>query len=311
MLSRRSVRVKVMQLLYAKSRDESVSCDDLAKLYWKGIDQSYDVFLFNFYNLVQVTKVAADDEAKRKAKHLPTDEDKSFSAILCENDLISSVRDNAKLIKLFEKKGFATLGDKDIYKKVYFEFAKEEAYKMFLAKADKSREDYVEILLELYRFCRRSELFEELMEDKFINWTDDKSLVVGSVKKVIKALPIEESDTLEAYYPDDETVKAYGEELLLTTCRGEEVLMDKIDPLLENWDADRVAVVDLVLLKMASSEFMNFPTIPTKVTLNEYVEVSKLYSTDKSKEFVNGVLDRLMKNLEKEGQINKEGRGIQ
>jgi len=87
-------------------------------------------------------------------------------------------------------------------------------------------------------------------------------------------------------------------------------LLGIIEPTLKNWDADRVAIIDMVLLKMALSELTSFPTIPTKVTLNEFVEISKLYSTDKSKDFINGILDRLMKKLNKEGKIQKEGRGL-
>jgi N utilization substance protein B len=87
-------------------------------------------------------------------------------------------------------------------------------------------------------------------------------------------------------------------------------LLDIIEPNLKNWDADRVAIIDMILLKMAIAELLNFPSIPTKVTLNEYVEIAKLYSTDKSKDFINGILDRLMKKLESDGQINKKGRGL-
>ena len=86
--------------------------------------------------------------------------------------------------------------------------------------------------------------------------------------------------------------------------------MGIIEPSLKNWDADRVAVIDMIILKMALVELMSFPTIPTKVTLNEFVEIAKKYSTEKSKDFINGILDRLMKQLEKEGKIKKEGRGL-
>lgn len=310
MLSRRSVRIKVMQLLYAMATDEALTFPEINKRYWKAIESSYDVFLFNFFNFIQVAKMAADDESKRKAKHLPTAEDKVFDASLCDNELVMSVRNNTTLNKVFEKKGFAALGDRDLYKKIYKEFSKQAEYKTYIAIKDKSVADHKAVLLDLYRLCRKNELFLELMEDNYINWLDDKSLVVGSVKKVIKALPVGQADKLEKFYPDDETVKEYGEELLKTVCKGENVLMDHITPLLQNWDEERLAVVDTILLKMASSEFLNFPTIPTKVTLNEYVEVSKLYSTDKSKEFVNGVLDKLMKKLAEDGKLDKEGRGL-
>lgn len=311
MLSRRSVRIKVMQLLYALSRDEALTFEDVRKRYWTSIEDSYEVFLFNVYNFIQVAKAAAGDEATKKAKHLPSDFDKAFTAILCENELVMSLRDSKELQKIFEKKGFAARADRDQFKSIYNEFAKTEAYTAYVLKADKEKQDHVEILLELYRFCRKNELFVSLMEDAYINWIDDKSLVIGALKKVVKALPVSGDDFLSHHYPDDETVKEYGEELLTTTAKGDAVLMDMIQPLLENWDKERLAVVDTIILKMAASEFLNFPTIPVKVTLNEYVDIAKLYSTDKSKEFINGVLDRLMKILQDKGEINKEGRGLE
>ena len=110
--------------------------------------------------------------------------------------------------------------------------------------------------------------------------------------------------------PNYETIKEFGESLLLDVINNNENLLATIEPALNNWDADRVAVIDMIILKMALSELLNFPTIPTKVTLNEFVEIAKLYSTDKSKDFINGILDRLFKKLDKEGKIKKEGRGL-
>ncbi|MEM9549187.1 MAG: transcription antitermination factor NusB, partial [Bacteroidota bacterium] len=247
--------------------------------------------------------------AKRKAKHLPTAADKAFSAKLCDNDLIRSLRDNPGLNKVFEQKGFNAKIDRDHMAKIYNEFAKEDAYKEYVEK-NTTREDHVEILLELYRFCRKNELFNEIIEDAYLNWIDDKSLVIGAVKKVIKSLPAEGTAFLNDYYPDDETIKEYGEPLLDRTFKGDEALLKIIKPILTNWDHERLALIDMILLKMAACEMMEFPTIPAKVTLNEYVEVAKSYSTDKSKEFVNGVLDKLMKQLEDEGKLKKEGRGL-
>ena len=162
----------------------------------------------------------------------------------------------------------------------------------------------------MYRFCRKDEIFNEIIGDAFLNWIDDKSLVIGAVKKVIKSLPIEGTDFLKEYYPDDETINDYGEPLLERTIKGDKALLEIIKPILTNWDHERLALIDMILLKMAACEMLEFPTIPAKVTLNEYVEVAKSYSTDKSKEFVNGVLDKLMKQLEEEGKLNKEGRGL-
>ncbi len=309
MLSRRSVRIKVMQLLYANSTDEALNQKGCEQRYWRMIDQSYDVFFFTLFVLVQVAKMAADDESKKKAKHLPTEADKAFSAKLCENDLIRSLRDNPELNKAFEKKSFNAIIDRDLIRKVYHEFAKGDAYAEYLSK-ESNNEDHLEILLELFRFCRKSELFNDIIGDQYLNWIDDKSLVIGSIKKVFKALPIEGVTFLKEYFPDDETVKDYGESLLKRTLMGDQALLEQIQPILTNWDHERLAIIDMILLKMAACEMLEFPTIPAKVTLNEYVEVAKSYSTDKSKEFVNGVLDKLMKELIESGKLNKEGRGL-
>jgi N utilization substance protein B len=309
MLSRRSVRIKVMQLLYAKSSDEALDLKGSIQRYRRMIDQSYDVFLYNIFCLIQVSKVAAEVETKKKAKHLPSAADKAFSAKLCENELVRSLRDNSSLNKIFEQKGFNGMIDRDHMIKIYNEFAKEEPYVAYLLK-DCEREDHIEILLELYRFCRKDELYNEIIGDAYLNWIDDKSLVIGAVKKVIKSLPVDGTDFLKEYYPDDETVNDYGEPLLNRTFKGDAALLEIIKPVLTNWDHERLALIDMILLKMATCEMLEFPTIPAKVTLNEYVEVAKSYSTDKSKEFVNGVLDKLMKQLDEEGKLNKEGRGL-
>jgi transcription antitermination protein NusB len=114
----------------------------------------------------------------------------------------------------------------------------------------------------------------------------------------------------QEHAPSDETVRQFGEELLKRTCQEDKALFDLIDPMLKNWDSERVAILDMIMIKMALCELMHFPTIPVKVTLNEFVEISKVYSSDKSKDFINGILDRLMKKLIKEDLIVKEGRGL-
>jgi len=197
----------------------------------------------------------------------------------------------------------------DYHEKIYYQFLKEDAYKKYLG-AETTLEADREILLELFRYCRKSELFNEMLEDKFPNWLDDKSVVIGAVKKTLKSLPHDDSQFLKQHKPDEETVKEFGEELLNKTFKGKEQYKEILNPVLENWDHERLAIVDTLLIDMALSEFLHFKTIPTKVTFNEYVEIAKNYSTAKSKEFINGILDKLLKSLDAEGKIVKEGRGL-
>jgi len=309
MLSRRGIRIKVMQVLYSLNRDAEFEIKGAKKRYWDSIEETFQLFLFNLYNLIQITAEAKTDAKKRKSKHLPSDQDKTFTPKLYNNDLIQSLVVNKKLSDKFKQLGFHEKVNRDYSKKIYQQFLEGEAYNEYLGKAT-TNEDHLEILLELYRHCRKHEIFIEAMDDNFTNWLDDKSVVIGTIKKVLKSLPQKEDDFYMNHYPDAETTKEFGIELLQYSSKQDEALLTMIKPALKNWDHERLAVIDMILIKMALIEFMRCETIPTKVTLNEYVEVSKLYSTPKSKDFINGILDRLMKELDEAGKINKEGRGL-
>ena len=225
--------------------------------------------------------------------------DECIDTINCRNRPTSSE---------IKKLGFLAALDEDIAKRFYKDFSKTDGYKAYIESED-SNDSHCKILLELYKFLRASELFNELMEDTYPNWLDDKSLIVGVVKRSIKALPAAEN-FYESYYPDDDTIYNFGETLLNKVYTNDVYLQEVIQPALKNWDMDRLAIIDMILLKMAISEFLEFKSIPTKVTLNEYVDIAKNYSTAKSKDFVNGILDRILKKLDQEGKIKKEGRGL-
>jgi N utilization substance protein B len=297
-----------MQLLYAQSRDETLTKKDLLKRYNEGVDQSFELLMFTLFLFLKVTEQSVEHKKKKEAKHIKTEDDQSFSARLHNNPLIQSLVENKDLEDEFKLHKFNPKVDTDFYNKMYLEFAKMDEYSAYL-KAEPTNEAHLDILLELFRFLRKNDYFSDVVDDHYSNWMDDKSLVIGTMKKMIKDLPVK-GRFFEVYYPDEETARDYGQVLLKQVGENEEYLLSLIEPTLKNWDADRLAIIDMILLKMAIAEFLYFPTIPTKVTLNEYLEVSKQYSTPKSKDFINGILDRLMKGLDAEGKINKEGRGL-
>ncbi len=309
MLSRRSVRIKAMQLLYSKDRDEALAKKELIKNYDFCINQSYELFLYCLYILIQVTASAEQDLLKRKSKHLPSDYDKSFSDKLYSNELIQDLVENKDLNKKFEALKFEEKYNSEYTEKIYDTFSKKDEYKAYI-KSESDNKATLELLLELFRFCRQDELFNEMLEDSYYNWLDDKSLVVGAIKKYLKALPSANRKLFAEFLPEDDTVQEFGKSLLKSTLEQQDDLMKIIIPVLENWDHERLATVDTILLKLAVSEMLNFPTIPAKVSLNEYVELGKQYSTAKSKEFINGILDKIMKTLQAENKMNKEGRGL-
>ena len=299
-----------MQLIYSLDRDKSLKPKDIYKSYNDNIDKSFELFLFSIYVIYRISLCAGEDMKKRKVKHLPSDYDKLFTDKLLKNTLIQDIAENTSLAKKWEELEFESKVNSDYVQKIYDAFSKSEAYKAFITN-ETSDADVLEILLELFRFCRQNEYFNETLEDNYYNWVDDKSLVVGSVKKYLKILPADSKTAFKDFLPEDETVKEFGLNLLKKTASGKEEMMGHIIPVLENWDHERLALVDTILLQLAICEFLHFPTIPSKVTLNEYVELAKNYSTSKSKEFINGVLDKLMTELTSSGKIVKNGRGLE
>ena len=309
MLSRRNIRIKVMQMLYTMSQDKELELNKVLTHYRKTITRSFDLYLFSILQLTKVAECAYKDAAKRASMHLPSEEDKKFTPKLYDNPLVQSIVLNQGFRDLVNSKRLYELLDEDDILKSYSDFSKTDEYKEYLNQSGDDPQSHKDILLKLFRSYFSVESFDDDMEGLFPCWMDDKSLIVGSIKKTIKALPATENFS-EAYRPTPDTTIEFGEVLLKKVCDDNKELMEVIEPALKNWDADRVAIIDMIVIKMAITEFTSFPTIPTKVTLNEFVEISKLYSTDKSKDFVNGILDRLMKQLEKDGKILKEGRGL-
>lgn len=309
MLSRRSVRVKVMQLLYMLNRDEDLKFPEMVKAYNDGIWKTFELYIFQLYLLLKVTQQSENDAATRAAKHLPTEDDKAFKPIFYTNPLVKSLANHVGFLNLVEKYKTSPELDDDLVRRMYHSFSETPEYRAYIAQTEHTDSDHSKILLELYKFLSSNDVYIELCEERYNNTADDESLVSGAMKKTLKALPVS-GEFYQEHAPADETVREFGEELLRKTCQEDAALFAEINPMLQNWDAERVAILDMIMLKMALCELLHFPTIPTKVTLNEFVEISKNYSTDKSKDFINGILDRLMKQLQQTGKIVKEGRGL-
>lgn len=308
MLSRRNVRIKILQLLYSRSILGDQTDAQVIASYRRTLDNTFDLYLYSLYLFAKVAEESTVDKQKRLKKHLKSEEDNAFKARLFYNDIVQSLEKNENLQQRYRQLKFDDMTDPDHVRQIYLKYAKEELYLAFDLGQGEPISD-LDGLLEFYRYLRKSELLSEMLEDRFYSWLDDKSLVVGAMKKTLKALPTDE-DFFNDYLPDHQTTEEFGMVLLLATLQGEERMTNYIKPKLNNWDVDRLATMDMIILHMALNEMISFQSIPTKATINEYVEIAKNYSTDKSKEFVNGILDSLMKDLVEEGVIVKTGRGL-
>jgi len=239
---------------------------------------------------------------------LPAVEEKNASLRLFNNPIVESTRKNEPLQKRFKGLALLPLVEEDLVRRLYRTFVQSDYYQTYLDMENPPIKEHQYCLVKLYKTMAEDEVFVEQM-DNFVCWDEDKSLVFGAIKRSIRSLPRNDSFHVDNE-PSTEFVHYFGKELLYLTIRHNDDLQELIKPKLVNWKEDRVAVTDMVLMKMALCEFIHFPTIPTKVTINEYVALAKNYSTENSKRFVNGILDRLMKELQDEGRINKTGRGL-
>ena len=309
MVSRRSIRVKIMQLLYSLDRDPGVKAEEILKRYDQSVDLAYESLLFNLFLLIEIFHESVADRDTRHTKFRPGEDDPLWNAKLYENPLVRSLVDNQSLQSYFNKRFGARKPDQDLMRKIYKTFAKSPEYRTYVLE-EMDEAAHRAFILGLYRDLRKNEIFEEIIDEHYSFWLEDKSLVIGAIKKIIKQLPVSNDKFFEQYLPDHETVTEYGRRLIEITIEQADELEHLIQPTLKNWEMERLAILDVILIKMALVEFIYFPTIPTKVTLDEYVDISKEYSTPKSKDFVNGILDTLMKTLQEEGKIIKEGRGL-
>jgi len=299
-----------MQSLYAYALDKEMTLNDAQLKYKDGVDRSYDLFLFSLYLIARVCSFASSDEKWRREKYLPDEKDKAFKSIFSSNALAQSFIQNEFLLKRAKKKDFDNLFDADVLKSLYQDFSQLDAYESYSTKKEWEDQEHIDMFHELLRFLKKKDTFTELLEDAFPNWIDDKSLVLGAIKKTFKAFPLQEG-WLRDFYPDAPTVQEFGENLFVKTASKTEELEEIIKPKLKNWNIDRLALIDKLCLEMAIVEFIHFPTIPVNVTINEYVDLSKRYSTDNSKEFINGLLDKVKGDLLDSGKIVKQGRGLQ
>ena len=318
MLSRRNVRVKVMQLLYAQRQDPELTPRLAAAAFDSMVEQSYRTLLFELYAFSRVLREARGDHERRRVRLRKTDADAAFRPYLYDNPVVLALANAPELARAAERHRFAELLDEERLRGFYDTAKSWEGYEAYATEAEPTLDQHLGAVLKAHKALMDDEGYNDHLEDHFARWDQDKSLVIGAAKKVIKSLPAAALDAagepqrpfLQAYRPADETVRDFGRHLLEYVLAEDARLLDSIRPVLTNWDPERVAVLDMILLKMALGELLEFSQIPPKVTLNEYVELAKTYSTDKSKDFVNGVLDALLRNLRKDGLIVKEGRGL-
>lgn len=303
MLSRRNIRVKVMQTLYAldSMKDGHPAGEPLRMLEIK-IGQSRRLFTYLFYFLTETARYAERDAAVRAAKHLPSAEDLNVKTRIAGNLLLWKILENESFKAAVDEFHFDQIQNKELIRKIYTALTQSEDYADYNELPSREKKSERRILEFIFNeLMLPNEDFISHVEEHFMNWDDDAEMMHGLVMNFLsKPAGVPFSRIIS-----DEKME-FAKSLLQTVSDKSEHTLELIKPKLKNWDADRIASLDLILLQMGVCEFLYFDTIPTRVTINEYIDLAKAYSTEQSGQFVNGLLDNIQKDLLANGRIDKK-----
>lgn len=289
-----------MQLIYAieSSEDASINSSKYLDTYLRNTEK---LFIFLLYFINEVALYARKDAIIRASKNLPTAEDLQVSTKIAFNTLLEQLRANKEFEQQIKETKPHLIESSEMVRNIYVQLIQTPAYLEYIAKPERDKKSERDILLFLFtNVLLPNEYFQSFMEDQFSNWNDDADmmsiLITGYFKKP-SSYHFKEIISKEK--------QVFAHELLQTTLEKKEAAIELIKPRLKNWEAERIATLDMILLRMGVCELLYFETIPSKVTINEYIDIAKEYSTDQSGQFINGILDNIHKELLQKQQINK------
>jgi len=313
MLNRRHLRIKALQSIYAWQMSDKKDLVSSKKNLMTSIDNVYEMYIRMLALLSEITEYTAVDAIERSNKHFPTPEDLNPNQKLLHNKFIVTLQKNPEFQAAVNKYQVNWNSEPDFLKTIYNKLKSTSEYTAYLADPDESLESSKEIIKFIFRkIILKSLNIIQAFEDKFINWSVDKEVMQGMVAKTIKNFTSEDpfKNKLTPISADWDEDSKFVQDLFAYTLRNNEAYQKMIAERTKNWESERIALMDTILMKMAICELLNFPSIPVKVTINEYLDLSKDYSTPKSNSFINGILDKILGDLKRTDSIHKIGRGL-
>jgi transcription antitermination protein NusB len=302
MISRRNIRVKVMQVMYANEAGETpLDKTEAVKILQKEFDRSSELFIYLIYFITEVARYAETDLRLRSSKNIVTESDLNTNIKISGNELLWKILENESFKKAVAASKPSLIIDNNILKKIYNDLVKSEVYQKYILLENRDKKPEKEVLeYILTALMLPNDHFISHAEEHFNNWDDDCEMMSQLVLNFLQKP--------QAYDLKDIVGKEkweFAKSLLETTIDKREYLSSLIKPKLQNWDMERIAMLDMILMQMGVCELLYFETIPTKVTINEYIDIAKAYSTQQSGQFVNGILDGIHKELLAENKIHK------
>lgn len=312
MLGRRHLRAKVMQAMYAYecSRGDMLVIE---KNMFNGIDKIFDLYIYSINFLLEIRNLANTKLEVRKNKKLASEEDLNPNRRFVDNPILEFLSKNPQISEYTSKNSQLTWDETDEYvKQMYNAILDIDEYHRYMTKEKVSFEDHRRIILRIFKYIiAPNEKISEWYEDQEITWFDDYQVSNTMVYRTIERISKEDKEFFKVYKVfKDEEDKEFTRKLFRSAVQEKSKIGKIIAEKAKNWDVDRIARIDYIILELALTELLEFPNIPPKVTLNEYIELAKEYSTPKSRVFVNGILDNTLKDFSEKQKLVKSGRGL-
>jgi N utilization substance protein B len=309
-----------MQALYAFFQGSDDRIDKAEKAMMQNTERIFDLYILQWSAMIEVVDIAREYSEVGKQKYFPSDAERNPVMKFVENRVIRQIEDNTDYKRHFEALRINWADEKEMFRRLYLNLRNSELYKDYMSSGKSSFEEDRRFIINFYKdFLSEFEELQQIYEEKNIFWVDDYDIVSYMIVKTLNILstdadkhaPLPDLFLKAGESEEDEMEdKAFMKDLFRRTIVHAQEYEVLIAEKAANWELERIAMMDSLLLKMAICELTSFPSIPVKVTLNEYIEISKIYSSNKSKVFINGILDKLIVELKADDRIKKTGRGL-
>ena len=307
MINRVLIRLKIVQIIYAYYQNGGKNLDTAEKELFFSLSKAYDLYNYLLLLMVEVTKQANKKLNAAKNKLIPTKEELFPNTKFVENRFIAQLEVNKQLLDFAGNQKKTWENEADFVKSLCEQIMESDVYKEYMASETSSYEEDREVWRKIYKkiIFNNAEL-DQVLEDQSLYWNDDKEIVDTFVLKTIKRFE-EKNGAKQELLPEfkDDEDQDFARRLFRRAILNSDYYRHLISENTKNWDLDRVAFMDVIIMQIALAEVLSFPNIPVSVSLNEYVEIAKLYSTPKSGGFINGTLDGIVNQLKKENKLTK------
>ncbi|MBN2814361.1 MAG: transcription antitermination factor NusB [Bacteroidales bacterium] len=312
MISRRILRIKILQLLYAYFQGADSSINKHEKELFFSIQKTYDLYHYMLLLIIDLADYANARIEVALQKKIPTREDLNPNTKFVDNQIIHQLRINRQLNQYLNTNRLSWVNSPELIKKLHNRVRMTSYFKEYMEDPARDYEQDKKLIIEIFTSeIINTEGIYQTLEEQSIYWNDEIEFVISMIARTLKGFKSEDAEDaqlLSLFKNDDD--KAFAHDLFRKAIVNKEEYSKLIESFTENWDVDRIAFIDMLILVLAITEATSFPSIPTRVTLNEYLEIAKFYSTEKSSVFINGLLDKIFKHLKDENKIVKTGRGL-